>query len=615
MEYVVDGENKPRRLDRDRAAEAAAQIGAMFDDYDRARAKQLDIYAKLKPEIYLDERCRSRKKDDPDNWKSDVHLNKLYSLFDTRQAFVWDNIYANIEQMFDVEGKDEESEQTAKLQKAALVNDFYNMNIQQTLDKAIEYSDSVGEACLFVSWKRKVKRIRRPFEAVADNPDWRVVRSGGRYSVFEVPVYDGPAIAAVNPVDLAFDPKINPDNAEEWDSAAKIIKSWKTYNSIKSNQLYDLSAEDLEALKAMVDPATPNDRDIDATGKLRDVVDGDRLEVLDFWGDFAATDGTFIKNWHITVIARKFVAVFEDNPLIFNPIINVAMQRDVDNKRGIPRLYSAYALAMEQEHKANLENDTQSLNLNPPSWVPRDVLDNRDKKEIRLFPGKITEYDLGMADPNMIIPMRFNLINNENTIAFLDGAISSASGVFPNMQGQEESGKASATEIKVKFSGQTTRLAKDIDAYKQNMIVPMVTKVAELSANMRSGAVRLLIDERGSKFAAEITDAVRWGNYKYKYTDSSGLQKKLQANEKLVQIMTPVWNDPAVPLDKPEIVKTALENADFNNPDKFFLNQAPQMPVQPQGQPPIMPEGQSPEMAPDNAVPDQAALQPVPEIF
>ena len=56
MEYVVDGENKPRRLDRDRAAEAAAQIGAMFDDYDRARAKQLDIYAKLKPEIYLDER-------------------------------------------------------------------------------------------------------------------------------------------------------------------------------------------------------------------------------------------------------------------------------------------------------------------------------------------------------------------------------------------------------------------------------------------------------------------------------------------------------------------------------------------------------------------------------
>ncbi len=149
--------------------------------------------------------------------------------------------------------------------------------------------------------------------------------------------------------------------------------------------------------------ATPNDRDIDATGKLRDVVDGDRLEVLDFWGDFAATDGTFLKNWHITVIARKFVAVFEDNPLIFNPIINVAMQRDVDNKRGIPRLYSAYALAMEQEHKANLENDTQSLNLNPPSWVPRDVLDNRDKKEIRLFPGKITEYDLGMADPNMII--------------------------------------------------------------------------------------------------------------------------------------------------------------------------------------------------------------------
>lgn len=614
MEYTVDEENKPRRLSSDEAAEIAARIGAMFDDYDRARAKQITIRDCLKPEIYLDNRSRSdgRNKDDAaEKWKSDVHLNKLYSLFDTRQAFVWDNIYANIEQMFDVEGKDEESEQAAKLQKAALVNDFYNMNIQQKLDKAIEYSDSVGEAVLFVSWKRKTKRVRRPLEEATVNPEWKTLRVTGSYAVFEVPLYDGPDVTAVNPIDLVFDPKTNPDDTEEWDTAAKIIKSWKTYNSIKTNRLYRLSADDREALKNMIDATVPNDRDTDAVDKTKDVVDGDRLEVLDFWGDFALKNGTFLKNWHITVIARQFVAVFEDNPLIFNPIINVAMQRDVDNKRGIPRLYSAYALAMEQEHKANLENDAQALNLNPPSWVPRDVLENRDKKEIRLFPGRIIEYDLGMVDPNMIIPMRFTLINNENTISFLDSAISSASGVFPNMQGQEESGKASATEIKVKFSGQTTRLSKDIDAYKQNMIVPMVTKVAELSANMRSGVIRLLIDDRGSKFSAEITDAVRWGNYKYKYTDSSGLQKKLQSNEKMMQILTPVWNDQSVMLNKTEIIKTALENADFNNPDKFFSQPAAinQMPAEGQAQ--TLPE--TPGGA-GNVVPDQAARQPVPEV-
>lgn len=612
MEYVVDEENKPRRLSSDEAAEIAARIGAMFDDYDRARAKQIEIYNRLKPEIYLDKRCRENNKDDPENWKSDVHLNKIYSLFDTRQAFVWDNIYANIEQMFDVEGKDEDAEENAKIQKAALVNDFYNMNIQQKLDKAIEYSDAVGEAVLFVCWKKKVKRVRRPLEMAAVKPDWKMVRTTGSYAVFEMPVYDGPDVAAVNPVDLVFDPKINPDT-EEFDSAAKIIKGWKTYNSIKSNRLYRLSPINMEAIKNMVDATVPNDHDTDAVDKLKDVVDGDRLEILDFWGDFTLKDGTFLKNWHITVIARQFVAVFEDNPLIFNPIIDVAMQRDVDNKRGIPRLYSAYALAMEQENKANLENDAQALNLNPPSWVPRDILENQDKKQIRLFPGKVTEYDIGMADPNMIIPMRFNLINNENTIAFLDGAISSASGVFPNMQGQEESGKASATEIKVKFSGQTTRLAKDIDAYKQNMIVPLVTKVAELSANMRSGAIRLLIDERGSKYTAEITDAVRWGNYKYKYTDSSGLQKKLQNNEKLMQILTPVWNDPAVPLDKTEVVKYGMENIDVTNPNKFFQKQ-PAMPQSSMPNESNLP-GNMPQLSTDDGrIPQIAARQPVPEI-
>lgn len=608
MEYIVDEENQTRNLDENEATVVAAQIGSMFDDFDRARAKQVDIFNLLKPEIYLDNRIRKDKKaDEEDNWKSDIHLNKLYSLFDTRQAFVWDNIYANIEQMFDVEGNDEASEKTAKLQKASLVNDFYNMNIQQKLDKAIEYSDSVGEAVLFVCWRHKSKRVRRPTSDGELNKDWKILRKSENFSVFEVPIYDGPDVSAVNPLDLVFDPKINPDDEQEWDNAAKIIKSWKTFDAVKNNRLYNLSENDKDDLKNMLNPAEPNDRDTDATDKIKNVTDGNRVEILDFWGDFTLKSGVFLKNWHITVIARKYVVVFEDNPLIFNPIINVAMQRDVDSKRGIPRLYSAYALAMAQEKKANLENDAQSLNLNPPSWVPQDVLDSNERKKIHLFPGKIIEYDAGMTDPNMIIPMRFNLINNESTIAFLDSAISSSSGVFPNMQGQEESGKASATEIKVKFSGQTTRLSKDIDAYKQNMIVPMVTKVADLSANMRSGTIRLLVEVFGNKTTEDITDNVRWGNYKYKYTDSSGLQKKLQNNEKMMQILTPVWNDPTVTLNKKEIVKTALENADFTNPDKFFADTQEQQAVR---QNLTMPASQAHQ---ENIADNPAQNQPIPE--
>lgn len=44
------------------------------------------------------------------------------------------------------------------------------------------------------------------------------------------------------------------------------------------------------------------------------------------------------------------------------------------------------------------------------------------------------------------------------------------------MQGQDEAKDATATEIQVKVQGQTTRLAKTLDAIKQNGIVPMVEK-------------------------------------------------------------------------------------------------------------------------------------------
>ena len=65
-------------------------------------------------------------------------------------------------------------------------------------------------------------------------------------------------------------------------------------------------------------------------------------------------DGTVLKNWHIVVVGRKYLAVFEPNRWIINPIINMALFRDAKSKRGIPELWSIYDLCKEQENKVNL---------------------------------------------------------------------------------------------------------------------------------------------------------------------------------------------------------------------------------------------------------------------
>lgn len=566
FEYIKETDNSNVKLNIEQKLKVAQHIGELFSDWDNVRSKQKNIADLLRPEIYLDER-KPIYKDKDDDWKSDIHLNKIYSLFQTQQAFIWENIYSDVENLFDVQGVDELSVRTANLQKEKLVNTFYKIGLQRKLDMAVEHLGSVGEMCLFISWSKKYKQVRRPMDLIKQNFGLPILRQGA-FGIFNQEIYNGANVEAINPLNLVFDPRVNPEDTAKWDACGKIIKSWETYDSIASNQLFKLSAEELADIKFMLSSPN-NDKDKSETQKIDDIIDNDRIEVLQYWGDYTTLNGKLLKNWHIVVIARKYVAVFEHNRWIINPIINMALFRDVESKRGIPELWSIYDLCKEQENKVNLQNDAQALNLNPPAYAPEGFF---KENKVKLFPGKQVEYKQGLEDPSAIIKMNFPLFSNENIIQYYDSTASNVSGIFPNMQGQQEAHRATATEINVKVQGQTTRLAKTLDTIKQNVIVPMVSKVAELEANMKFGDETVLVNVFGQKMLKRVGDIVRQGNYEYKYTDNSGIQRKLMQNQTLTQILTPVWNDAAVALNKPEIVKEALNNAGFENTDKYFIN-------------------------------------------
>ena len=568
FEYVNETERDNIKLNQEQKTAVAQHIGELFSDWDSVRVKQKNIADILRPEIYLDERKKTYK-DSEDSWKSDIRLNKIYSLFQTQQAFIWENIYSNVENLFDVQGMDERSIKTANLQKDKLVNIFYKIGLQRKLDMAVEHLGSIGEMCLFISWSKKYKQIRRPSDVIRSNFKLPVKFSSA-FGIVNQEIYNGANIEVINPLNLVFEPRVHPEDTSKWNSCGKIIKSWETYDSIASNKLYKLSQNQLQEIRSML-CVTTNDKDKPESYKTDDIIDNNKIEVLQYWGDYTTLEGNVLKNWHIVVIARKYVALFEHNRWIINPIINMALFRDVESKRGIPELWSIYNLCKEQENKVNLQNDAQALNLNPPAYAPEGFF---KENKVKLFPGKQVEYKQGLEDPSAIIKMSFPLISNESIIQYYDNVASNVSGIFPNMQGQQEYHNATATEINVKVQGQTTRLAKILDTIKQNVIVPMVEKVAELEANMKFGDEKILINMSGGKVLQKIDDVVRQGNYEYKYTDNSGIQKKLMQNQSLTQLLAPVWNDASVLLNKTEIVKEALNNAGFENVEKYFNVQA-----------------------------------------
>ena len=581
FEFTVEKENKPRKLSATEAEEIAKDIGNKFEQFDDLRARQKNIYKLLKKEIYLEDRHDGKKA----AWKSQIFLNKIYSFFQTHQAYIWDNLYANVEQMFDVTGRDEESEKNARMQKAALVDSFDKMKIGKQLDPAVEHLDVIGEACLFVGWKRKVKRIRRRMslaEQLESNGLLSLIRGRPEdaYGYFEQIIYDGAYVEAINPLNLVFDPAINPDNDEEWDKGLKIVKRFESYDMIAGNKFYNLGKSQLEEIKALLSKGSYDDNDKDDEAKIDEIVNGNMIEVLRLFGDYTLSDGTVLHNWSATVIGRRYLAQFEENQFVINPLINAATQRDPETKRGIPTLFSIYDLCKDMETKANLENDVQQLNANPMRYAPKGFF---DKAVIDVEPGKVIEYKKGMDDPNMIVSIPVPLINNSQMINYLESETSLVSGIFPNMQGQQEDRKATATEINVKVAGQTTRLAKDIDLLKQNLIVAMVDKVADLEANMKSGVQRIFIyNEQGERIPVTVGDDIRQGNYEYRYTDSSGIQKRLRTNKESLEIFKFIWNDSTVALNKKEIIKQVLETIGLENTDRFFQAvpaALPQLPV------------------------------------
>jgi len=187
FEFLVEKEIDKRKLSDDQAEKVAGDIGDLWSRWDSARSKQKQIADALRPEIYLDE--REVKDRGEDNWKSDVHLNKIYSLVQTQQAFIWDNIYSSVDKLFDVEGRDEVSHENAKAQKDNLVNIFYSIGIQRKLDRAIEYLLSTGEFCLFVCWKTIYKQVRRRMSAYGGETS--ALFRGENYGVFNRLVYSG----------------------------------------------------------------------------------------------------------------------------------------------------------------------------------------------------------------------------------------------------------------------------------------------------------------------------------------------------------------------------------------------------------------------------------------
>lgn len=523
-----------------------------YDYYENERSLQLSDNRLVKYAIYNSDIPKSNA------WDCKIQLPDIYELAQTLKSHIVQNLYSHPDGMFDVEGTDFETQKFANMQKAMLVRTFESMNIEDTMEQIIDSIVETGEVTLFVGWETKTRKTRR-----AITLEEQVQRGiTDTFVVEDKIIYDNAKVKFIDYADFVFDKA----DVSNWDSCAKIYRTYQTIDEIKSNTSNNmLNAEKLELLKGVVAGKKQK--------KTEKSVSESKVEVLEFWGDIELQNGLILKNQLIVVAGRSVLIRVEDNPYIVNPFIHANIIESPVTGRGISPLRVALILNNISSTILNKQLDALALMMNPPYLAPKGCF--KGHQDIR--PGKIVEYDASlMTTPPT--PISFDkAMQGWEFLSYFKSTIESATGIFKNMEGNLQPSGRTATEVNYSVNGQEARLNMLLEAINRKVIVPMVEKTAEIISNFKLGKESILTNDRGKIFFVEVDDKIRNANYVYRYGDRKAtFERKARLKElfEAIQSFKQV-EDVSKRINWLECFKFVMEQYGVENANNFLTEEQP----------------------------------------
>ena len=482
----------------------------------------------------------------------------IYELAQTLKSHIVQNLYSHPDGMFDVEGTDYETQKFANKQKAMLVKTFESMKLEDEMEKIIDSVVETGEVTLFVGWETKSRRTRRAI-SLAEQIEKNIEEN---FVIEDKVIYDKARVKFINYEDFVFDKS----EADNWDSCAKIYRTYLTLDEIKSNKSNNLlNEEKLEILKGVV--AKKSRKNINKLTTYER-----KIEVLEYWGDIELASGEVLKNKLIVVAGRSVLIRFEDNPFIINPFIHANIIECPSTGRGISPLRVALILNNISSTILNKQLDALALMMNPPYLAPKGCF--KGEQDVR--PGKIIEYDSAlMTGPPT--PIAFDkAMQGWDFLNYFKSTIESATGIFKNMAGNLQAAQRTATELNYSVGGQEARLNMILESINRKVIVPMVEKTAEIISNFKLGKESVLANDRGRVFLVEIDDKIRNSNYVYHYGDRKATFERKAKLKELFEVLQSFLKIDTVAqrIDWLECFKFAMEQYGIENANNFLTEES-----------------------------------------
>lgn len=590
MDFIYEFEDQTYNLSKNDADKVAADIVKRYNALYDARKTQIDETNMLRDEIYQ----RKSYIEDKETGYKHFRLPELAELAQSFKAHLYENVYKTPESMFDCQGEDESSQSNAATQKAMLVNAFSKMNFQPEMEKMTDCIVDSGEAVLYVTWERKIKKVRRKKNVIeklkdniisgfsellngaeAANVEYEKLKNRKKsYVEYDKLVYEGASVKCLDNLEFVFDPF----KSDDLENADMMYRTHKSYDDIINNRNYTLNKEAKDDLKHIEDEFTREEYEIKKDGDKDKQKDG-LIELIEYWGNIKINEKR-IRNYLIVVANGKHIIRFEPNPYIHKPFVYGNILEDPDTRRGISPLRVAKSLNDISSEILSKQVYCLDLTINPVWLSPKKMLD----KNVSLKPGYVIEYISDELNKTPLKPERLDFsraFTGFEFISYFKGLIERATGIFKNMVGAEEPRAKTATETQAIVSGQSARQNQITDKIYSRLIIPLVEKTADTIANEQFGSQRIYqFDKMTNKGSyVDVTDESRNGNYRYIYSDSKANAERIVKFKDNLQMIREFLKDQELrkKVDIVELFKMSMEQMGFDNTGRIIFDSSEQI--------------------------------------
>lgn len=363
----------------------------------------------------------------------------------------------------------------------------------------------------------------------------------------KVPEYIGPRVRRISPLDIVFNPLAN-----SFKESFKIVRSLYTIGELKSKA--ESVPDDHYLNKALAnrekliawgghhgweDLNKINQFQIDGFGNFQTYLQGDYVEVLDFYGDINREDGTYERGQHITVIDRMWIVNKEPFPswLGCAPIFHAGWRTRQDNLWSMGPLENLVGMQYRIDHLENVKADAMDLAIMPPLVIQGDV------EEFEWKPNAEIHIDENGAVTELARNVQW-VIQADNAIDRLEMRMEQYAGAPREAMGIRTPGEKTKFEVQELQNAAGRIFQEKITHFEIELLEPVLNGMIEVARRRldRTDVIRVMDDDLGVTSFMEITKDDITASGKLRPIGARHFAAEAQIVQNLVGMAnTPIW--------------------------------------------------------------------------